>query len=250
MSIRLLVASISCFITVNTYSGQSEEGAGVIRFAVPNFKPYSFVQNNKLKGVGIDKVKALMSKLDQSYFFRFVPNYGRAVEELRRGRVDGMFLASENEERNAIAEFSVPVLINRWSWFLNQPNTLDPHSELFKRDVTVATQLNTNTHKWLVKNNYLRIYPAKDPMRLANILDRGRLRAVFIAEEVFKSSVKQHRLNSNGFEQIVQFEKPFGIYISKRYLDKYPEFMIRLNQAITELNEPVNSSGERLPAAN
>ena len=49
--------------------------------------------------------------------FELVANYGVALEQLRNGKIDGFFLATQNRYRDRVAKKSDSVLITNWSWF-------------------------------------------------------------------------------------------------------------------------------------
>lgn len=208
--------------------------ADQLRLIIPDFKPYTYFEEGEFKGIGVDKVTSILEALELPYSLAIAPNYGRAVEELKQGRVDGLFLASENEERNAVAIFSQPVMINRWSWFTHKENPLSPNDPTFKQQATVATHLNTNTHKWLVKNDYRVTFTPNDLHSLPKTLFNKRVGAVFLAESVFFDSCEAQGIEESFFDQHIEISKPFGIYITKQYAESHPDFMSKLNQAILD----------------
>ena len=207
-----------------------------LELIIPNFKPYTYYQDHEFKGIGVDKIKKIFALMNVPYSLSLAPNYGRAVDELKKGRVDGLFLASENEERNSIAEFSTPLMLNRWSWFLPQGSEMHPSHPSFKLNANIATSLNTNTHKWLKRNHYRVSYAPSDIRALPKMLIKKRINVVFLAERVFLESCKEQGVDPKVFIQIVEVEKPFGIYIAQAYLDRHPSFMKKLNEAIKTIN--------------
>ena len=220
---------------------QSAVADEILRLVVPDFKPYSYQQNGVIQGAGVDLVADLMAELGLRYELRLVPNYGRAVLEVGSGSADGFFLASKNAERDAIAVFSEPLMINRWSWFLQAGSSLEPTDDSFKQQVQVGTFMHTNTHKWLLKNGY-RVSSAVSRVELLpKMLHLGRLDAVFLAEQVFSDSAVLTGIDQAGFKQVVEVAKPFGIYIAKSYLLKHPDFMQRMNRAISQLKRDLDS---------
>jgi polar amino acid transport system substrate-binding protein len=164
------------------------------------------------------------------YTIRLVPNYGRALAEVKSGRADGFFLATENIERNHYATLSEPVVINNWSWFYFKDNKGLVNDD-FKSIKKIGTILNTNTHKWLNTNNYSVSYATGDPIQLVELLSRKRLDAVFLAEAVFLDAYESIG-NLPPFEQYVEHARPMGIYLSNTYLEKYPNLLSQLNTSI------------------
>ena len=224
--ILYLIAVLTALSPTSLLAGEK------LRLIIPDFKPYTYFEQGEFKGVGVKKVKNILDALEIPYSLSIAPNYGRAVEELKQGRVDGLFLASENEERNAVAIFSQPVMINRWSWFTHKDSPILPSDPNFKQLTTVATHLNTNTHKWLVKNDYRVTFTPSDLHSLPKTLFNKRVGTVFLAETVFLDSCLAQGIDETFFNQHIESSKPYGIYITKAYAASHPEFMPKLNRAI------------------
>jgi len=127
-----------------------------IRFVVPNFPPYMHKKNGELAGEGISRVAKILKKAAIPFSFKLTTDYDRAIYEVKSGYSDGFFLASQNDERDKIAVFTKPVMQNAWCWFLLNSSYSDPESFKFK-SANVGTILNTNTHKWLNKNEFISV---------------------------------------------------------------------------------------------
>lgn len=213
----------------------SAKAESPIRCVLPDFKPYTYEQNGRVVGIGVDKVTAAFTALNKKYELYLVPNYGRALAELQKGRADAMFLASENQERNKVAQFSDPVVMNRWSWFSVSGN-ISPRNPAFKTRAQIGAILNTNTHRWLEQENYPVFFASTDMGHLIKNLARRRLDAVFGAELVLLEAAEQLG-GVEGLEIIVEIEKPFGVYFSKAYLADNTGFLSRFNAALAGLGD-------------
>ncbi|MFO6424326.1 substrate-binding periplasmic protein [Motilimonas sp. KMU-193] len=212
--------------------------AAPLRLAVPQFPPYTSFENGQFSGIGVELVSQAFTQLDQPYQLISVPNYARALAELRRGRIDGFFLASENEQRNRLAVFSEPLMVNRWLWFMRHDDLRDPASESFKQQAQVASLLGSNTSVWLFANDYKVLTKAVDIDELPPLLlTLKRIDAVFLAEKVFKQELLLQGFADADYRQVEQSSKPFGIYISKSYLAHRPDFMAKLNEAIKQVKK-------------
>ncbi|NQZ22966.1 MAG: transporter substrate-binding domain-containing protein [Colwellia sp.] len=198
---------------------------------VPNFPPYTLEKNTKVSGIGIDLANKVFKKAGISVRYRILPNYAKALHELEQGRGDAVLLVSQNEERDTVAVFTKPLMVNRWCWYLLKGAKLIPHDTNFKSSAKVSSYFKSNTHKWLIKNNYT-VEPVMKVGKLPQMLMRARVDAVFIAELVFEEAMKQDNLELSQFKKYIEIEKPFGIYISKAYLARYPENLNIINQAI------------------
>ena len=206
-----------------------------IIFHVPDFPPYTFEKDGKIQGIGIELVDKILKEAGIQYSLKLVPNYGRAVQNVKIGHSDGFFLASQNAERDKIAVFSNPVVINRWCWFLPANSTLNPNDAIFKTKARVGTFLNSNTHKWLMRKGYNVTGSPTEVDSLLKMLNMNRINVVFLAEAVFLESISKVGEKPESYEKVVQVEKPFGIYISKDYLSKNPSIMEKINIAIDKM---------------
>jgi len=198
---------------------------------VPNFPPYTFENDNQISGIGIDLANKVFKQAEISVNYRILPNYAKALHELEQGRGDAILLISQNDERDYIATFTKPLMINRWCWYLRNDAKLTPSDKSFKRKAKVSSHFKTNTHKWLIKNNFS-VVPAMKLNKLPQMLLKARVDAVFIAELVFEEAMKRDNIKLSQFQKHIGIEKPFGIYISKKYLAKSPETLDKINHVI------------------
>lgn len=204
-----------------------------MRLVFAEFAPYQYEQDGRPAGIGVKAVQRVLERdLGFSLELRMVPNYGRALAEVSSGGADGFFLASQNLERDKVAVFSEPLMVNRWSWFFNVDAFLEPNSAQFLATARVATLLHTNTHRWLNEQGYRHIMPVMKSSLLPRLLDQERIDAVFLAEVVFAQEAAATGFEVEDFTQVVAMAKPFGIYISNHYLEENKGFMTTLNEAI------------------
>jgi len=207
-----------------------------LKFSVPEFKPFTYQENGIIQGIGVELAKKVLDQVGVEYSLEIEPNYGRVVVQTKSGKTDGFFLASKNLQRDEIAVFSDAIMINRWSWFLSADSYFSPKTERFKTSARIATHLNTNTHRWLKKNGFnVSVTPNNVAVLPDMLFKYKRADAVFLAEIVFIDVAKRKEITPDKYRQVVESEKPFGMYISKNYLSRNPGFMDKLNQAIGEV---------------
>ncbi|WP_185235313.1 transporter substrate-binding domain-containing protein [Teredinibacter franksiae] len=231
-TLRLTLATMAFLLPMSLAAEYSE-----LHLNIPAFKPYQYMEKGKPGGVGVIKLSNVLNRMQVKYRITSVPNYGRAVLNLRNGHSSGFFLASQNTERDKLGVFSAPLMINNWVWVLTSNSTADVHSDDFKRHRRVGTFLHSNTHKWLIKNEYQRILPSMQAHLLPRQLYNKRLDAVFLAETVFVHHAKKDKLNIEHFKFVVEAGKPFGAYISKSYLKQNSGFMEEFNSLILKANK-------------
>lgn len=230
MRTRFFLLVVTLLISFKSYSFDD------MHFYVPDFPPYTQLDSEgSPSGIGTDAVKQVLYAMDVSYTITVSSNHGRALQEVRKQQSDGFFMASQNSERDTYAEFSEPLMSNRWVWIIRQENgrNFTPYDSTFKKQSTVASLLNTNTHRWLKVNGYPSIHAATSVTELKDKLDSGAVTAILIAEMTFLDTVSE----TDDYEIILEQEKAFGMYISKHFLSNNPGFMSKLNQAIRVYRE-------------
>jgi polar amino acid transport system substrate-binding protein len=209
-----------------------------LRMAMPDYPPYTYIQNGGYHGFGYEAFVSIMADLQQDFKIVPEPNYGRAVKDMQSQVVDGLFLASENEERNKVAVFSAAVAYTGWTWvWLKQRTDLKPDSISFKQDAVVSAQLNSNPYLWLMKQHY-KVAGAPNNIRmLFTLLNSRRVDAIMLPELTAKAVMQQEKLDPSLYSMQLEMQLPFGIYISKAYIARNPDIMPKLNQAIMRYHE-------------
>lgn len=204
-----------------------------LRFLIGDYPPYTYQENGRTMGIGYEAVSAIMAEMQQPFSVTMVPSFGRATVDIRQDTADGFFLATENAERNALAEFSEPVLHVRWIWvWLKRRTDLAPGSELFKQKAQVSAHANSNIHQWLTEKNYQVTPGTADIRGLLSLLNFNRVEAILLPELTIKTVMQQQGVDATLYNFKQQVTLPFAIYINKTYLKKHPDFMHRLNSAI------------------
>ncbi|ALO34183.1 hypothetical protein CMT41_05140 [Colwellia sp. MT41] len=210
-----------------------------ISLVSPYFPPYTYERQREVVGIGPDLIKRVFANTNIRYKITMVEDYGAAVHVMKEKLADGLFLASQNAERDAIAQFTQPLMINRWSWFMLKGSKVDVRSEVFKSQAGIGTIKGTNTSQWLKKNAYTVIAQPTNAQALVGMLKSHRIDAVFVADAVFEHELDVKVLSK--FTKVVEVEKPFGIYISHDYLKKHPDALKQINSSIKLLRQKISS---------
>ncbi|GHG58849.1 hypothetical protein GCM10010919_00860 [Alishewanella longhuensis] len=210
----------------------------VLRMAMPEYPPYTYVQDGQYQGEGYDAFVFIMRHLQREFEILLVPNYGRAVTDLQNNLIDGLFLASENAERNSMAVFSDPVSVTRWTWVWLTDNTqLRPDSPRFHDDAVVSAQLNSNIYLWLRQQGYQVAGGPNNIRDLFRLLNARRVDAIMLPEQTALTVISDNNYARANYQFKVERELPFAIYISKSFLALEPNFMAALNQAIAHYHQ-------------
>ncbi len=233
-----LTKLLTFFIFCGWLLAAATEAKEPLRMAMPDYPPYTYIQDGTYHGFGYEAFISIMADLRQDFIIVPEPNYGRAVRDMQSQVVDGMFLASENEDRNKVAEFSAAVTYTGWTWvWLKQRTELDPDSMAFKRNAVVSAQLNSNPYLWLMKQHY-KVAGAPNNIRmLFTLLNSRRVDAIMLPELTAKAVMQQEKLAPALYSMQLEIQLPFGIYISKAYIARNPDIMPKLNQAILRYHQ-------------
>lgn len=224
-----LLLGLWCCLAV--YSAGAENT--VLRMAMPDYPPYTYVSNGSYQGEGYDAFVFVMQQLQRNFQIFLVPNYGRAVLDVQNDVIDGLFLASENAERNSIAVFSDPISTTRWTWiWLAHDQELMPGSNDFHANAIVSAQMNSNIYLWLESKGYQVAGGPNDIRDLFRLLNNRRVDAIMLPEATALTVIQENDYPLQNYQFKTERELPFAIYISKSFLQKEPDFMTKLNQAI------------------
>ncbi len=215
----IAVITTAALILFSTVSFSHEDN--LISLVSPFFPPYTDIKNQEVIGIGPDLIRQVFANTNISYKITVVEDYGAAVHVMKENLADGIFLASQSAERDAVAQFTQPLMINRWSWYVLKGSAVNFTSEIFKSQAGIGTIKGTNTSKWLKSNNYTVIAQPTDSQVLVAMLKSHRIDAAFVAEAVFEHRLDENELSQ--FTKVVEVEKPFAIYISHDYLKKHPD---------------------------
>lgn len=197
---------------------------------VPNFKPYTYLEDGVLKGTGVEKVSATLDTLPVKYEITYISNYSKLLKALKKDQIQGFFLATQNPERDKYAILASPIEYNNWAWFTLKSSPLNPEQSAFKLEAKVATIGKTNTYRWLIRHGY-RVHSYKNT-QLPDLLLSKNIDGVFVAEKVFEDVCKESNIDLNHFKKSIKVARPFSIYLSKRYLSNNKLFLDQLNANI------------------
>ncbi|HEY4081057.1 MAG TPA: transporter substrate-binding domain-containing protein [Burkholderiaceae bacterium] len=223
-------------IFLSTAFGAGTDALGQeLRLSVPEYLPYTGTVDGKPGGTAIETVREILKKAGMTMVVQVVPNYGRCIQQIKEGTIDGFFLGSRNSERDAIAELSDAVTVNNWVWVTRKASSWRAANEDFKRKAHVGVMLNTNPHSWLKGHGYNITGTATTSASLLAMLDLERLDAALMPELVFQNAVQSTSRSLGTYTTESEIKQPFGIYVSRKFIQAHPDVMARINQAIQQL---------------
>ena len=203
----------------------------------PEFSPFTFTLDNTPTGIGINSFSQVAKKLNLNYKFIPVNTYGNGIRRLAQNKIDLFLLATESPERNVIGDFSKPILINEWSWFSLKGSNFDFQTSDAKSNLKISTYEQSNTHKWLLKQEYQLIYSTTDINAMLRQLQTKRIDGIFLAKPVLIEALTKTTIRPDSLDITIESARPMGIYVSKSYTKKNPLFLSRLNNEIVKLQK-------------
>lgn len=216
-----------------------------LTLAMPLFPPFTHQDEwGNPQGHGYLAVKQLLERANIRFVVRVVPNYGRALAETRSGQVDGFFLASRNEQRDAVAEFSGAIVDNPWSWF-SWSQTPTPTPKTLTCSDTIATLINTNTHQWLSGRNCGHIHPVHSSDELVYLLLQHKVDRVFVSQPVMLNALQRAGVTAEHLHQQVETVRSFGLYLSHTLIRQQPQLMERIQQLLSSSSDTERASTKR-----
>lgn len=206
-----------------------------LRLQVPNFPPFTFEKDGKIQGTGVDAATKILTEAGLKFTLTTVPNFGKAVADLKGGASDGFFLGTRTAERDGLAVLSSTIDNNHWCWFIPASSSLDPKAPSFAAAARVGTVINGAPQAWLTERGYKLGGTPNTSDLLLPMLKADRINAVFMAERVFLETIAKAGMKASDFKVVVQVEQPMGIYISKEYLKRNPGAMDKINAAVAKI---------------
>jgi ABC-type amino acid transport substrate-binding protein len=205
-----------------------------LRIAVPDYPPYTYLEHGQLSGEGYDALLNIMQKLPVELRIVPVPNFGRAIIDMQNNMLDGLYLATESTERNALAVYSEPLFVTDWSWvWLKERSDLRPGTEAFKQGAQIAAHMNSNIYRWLAQHGYNVMAGTTNVRGLLKLLNHKRVDAIMLPQRTATALIRQTELDIDQYQIKHEVALAFGIYISKSYAAAWPGFVPALS---TKLN--------------
>lgn len=204
-----------------------------IILSVPEYRPFTFIdKKGELKGSAVDIVIEIFTEIGVGYELHIIPNHEKAFVEIKNGKADGVFPASQNKDRDQLCNF-YPLFSNKWIWIISSQSTINPYDKDFKKNSKIGVILNTNHQTWLEENNYNIVGTPKDANAALKMLKIRRVDALLMSETVFWNEAIN--MNQKDFRIVIEGEHPLGIYISKIFLLNNPSIKKKLDDSIHKL---------------
>ena len=232
-SIRFIVGFLSIFFVTTPVIA---EGPEKLLLTTQGWAPFTIEVDGVQSGTAVQALDCVLQKMGQPYSIAFIP-WIRAQAEVKAGQAHAFFPASRNDERDGFARLSDEIVSAKWVWYLLKENKLDPKDPSFKKTARVTAEADSNYAHWLRQSGF-KLMPQPDThQQLALMLQRKRVDAVLASELVFLKGLQALNLPSDTFRKVLEKKDPLGVYFSKSFLKKYPDFLERFNAIVPECTE-------------
>ncbi|WP_440889349.1 substrate-binding periplasmic protein [Vibrio sp. WZ-1] len=226
------VVFIAVMLTVLSQPALAYQRPERLLLATQEWFPYQYQENGEMKGPGIERVKCVMRVMDQPYQLTMT-KWDRAQLMTEVGSQHGFFLASRNSKRDEYADYSAPLDQQNWSWFsLSDSTELD--NAMFKSQVEVAALFGSNKWFWLQKNGYRVSKKPRTPKALIELMLNGEVGAVLGNDAVIDETIKKMGISYRAISRTRVKSNPLGVYFSKAFTKKYPNFLNEFNDAVSQ----------------
>ncbi|EPN0074975.1 substrate-binding periplasmic protein [Vibrio cholerae] len=220
-----LILSSVLFITPTLANSRPER----LLLTTQDWFPYQYQEDGEIKGRGIKQIKCIMRVMQQPYQITMTSWY-RAQILTEAGEHHGFFLASSNDKRDKYAVYSVEFAKQNWSWFSLSDST-DIDSPTFKTQVEVVALFGSNKWFWLQKNGYRVSMKPRTPKAMLELLLQGQVGAILGNDEVIEDTIKEMGISHRAITKTRAQSHPLGVYFSKSFIAKYPQFIAEFNVA-------------------
>ena len=167
-------------------------------------------------------------RMEMPYRISSVP-WARAQLGTQKGAYDGFFMASQNAKRDLYAVRADPFFNIEWLYVVNDKSGISPVDLDFSTRLFAANKGSARL-TWLQnKFDKNQVINTTDSNNSLTMLKRGRVEVNLENGENLKTVLKELQLNPEDFATFVAKSKPVGLYVSKIFLHKEPDFLNEFN---------------------
>lgn len=195
--------------------------------------PYQISKDTSHRGHAIEALDCVMQKLNQPYKVIFLP-WGRAQLEVKQGKKDAFFSASQNSTRDEYAVLSNTFIEQVWNFYLPSDTPIKLNNTDIKENALFGSRRHSNTSYWLKKNGYNIIYQTTTLEEMLPKLMKGRVGAMMENKLLFNDALRRADISIDEFQVVPNMSMPLGVYFGKHFIKEHPEFLYEFNQHTEE----------------
>ena len=224
ISFSLIYFSLSAF---------SEQLPTNVKISIQNWPPYNYLdKEGKVVGVSSEILDCSFKQLNIPLDIEVVP-WKRAQDHTRTGISHGFSGASRNAKRDLYATRTIDISPQKWVWYTLKGRNIQPNDTKLKTDLSIAGLRGSNIVNWLKKQGYKNVFETNDLDNMLAMVETQRVDAFMMNQLVAETRISDiNRLKA--FEVTQYRSMPVGVYFSNEFLKKYPKFLTKINEAISQ----------------
>ena len=208
--------------------------AETLRLVIPEYLPYTSMVGGTPHGIGVDRVVPLLASLGLTCQITG-GTFEQALQATKAGEADGFFMVTKNKERDQAAVFFAPIFYNNWTWYFSADSKLDPKDPNFSNSVIVGAISGSAPAGWLSQHDFhTKLTTGIDELPALLAGHKG-ISAILATDLVVNEAIKKSGIPADKFRAVLAERKPFGLYLSKNWVNKNPELAANLTAAIAKL---------------
>ncbi len=211
----------------------------VVHLTTQDWPPYQMLAGDRIDGVAVRVLRCVFGRLGVEPQITMAP-WLRAQQEVREGRADGFFVATENAERNSYATLSAPIVPETRRWYWRHDRNVD----VSDKTISVAAQGGTVMHEWLIAGGYTNVRSMLTTDDLIHSLENNTIDAALANQLVFDWSTAVAGIPPAAFRSSTVSEVGLGIYFRNRYLAEHPGLLQRFNDQAADCRLDAHLSSE------
>ncbi|MGY5451623.1 substrate-binding periplasmic protein [Agarivorans sp. MS3-6] len=218
-----------CCLAITMFSAAAYCQAEPLRMVTHHLPPYQVLEGERLSGSAIDLIQCILTEMGQAYQVDVRP-LARAKKEFTDGKFDGVFVLDQVNQTDNFGVASEPLLLTQRNLYTLNSLTLSIDSPEMKA-LQIGVLHGSTLQKWLLKNGYSNIQTRYDYHVLFELLQRGRLGAVFAPTEVYLNEMDHGHINKELKVKTIS-EVKIVSFFSFNWLKKHPQFLPKFNAAL------------------
>jgi hypothetical protein len=208
----------------------SAQAQTIVRLATSIVPPYQQLRDNRLEGKSLELLQCVFDQLPQFSMAATVLPWKRAIASAHHQQTDGWFLYLPGTEQDAVAEFSVPLALEKWMLFRHADTR--PRSLNQLKSMRLGVVAGGYQQAWLRKQGFGRLHELPNSESLMRSFEGRRFRYLLMDETAFSIQIAALRIDPKQFVGEFVGYMPLGVYFSRHFLQQHPKFLPRFNAAV------------------
>lgn len=211
-------------------------GPDRLKLATQEWPPYQTYSSDTIAGLSVTRLKCVLRQMEQPYQLTMT-TWENAQLRTQNAEQDGFFVSEQSNQRDKYAVFSAPLINHHWYWYFSNSLTDTNLSQINKMKWKVSAKFGTNKWFYLHKNGYEVIKKPRNVESLLDMLMHNEVDAILVDDLAMQVALKKLGMTNHSFRYEKVTTKPLGVYFNKKFIGKYPGFLPKFNQSITDCTE-------------